>query len=126
MKVYTNSSVIKHVITTQTCIEVEPFDKYVPESKHVDLFIFNKHFADMVSLDELMHEAVLLRNRPDLGGTVLKMMQENEDVFLFDRRWLSVCQNPGSHYCKFKPCDTPHLVARYSCILLYPFYVAKD
>ena len=126
MGVYTNSNVIKHVITTQTCIEVEPFDKYVPESKHVDLFIFNKHFANIFSLDELMHEAVLLRNRPDWGGTILKMMQENEHVFLFDRRWYNVCYNPKSHYFKFKPCDTPNLVARYSCILLYPSCIAKD
>ena len=85
MEVYTNSNMIKELITTQTCIEVEPFDNYVPESKRVDLFIFNKHFANMFSLDELMHETVLLRNRPDWGGTVLKMMQENDHMFLFDQ-----------------------------------------
>ena len=126
MEVNTNSNMIKELITTQTCIEVEPFDNYVPESKRVDLFIFNKHFANMFSLDELMHKTVLLRNRPDWGGTVLKMMQENDHVLLFDRRWYCVCYNPESHYFKFKPCDTPKLVARYSCILLYPFYAASD
>ena len=126
MEVYTNSNIIKHLITTQTCIEVEPFDDNVPESKQVDLFIFNKHFANMFSLDELMHEAVLLRNRRDWGGTVVKMMQQNDRVFLFDRSWYCVSYNPESRYFKFKPCDTPKLVARYSCILLYPFYVASD
>ena len=126
MEVYTNSNSIKDLITTQTCIEVEPFDDNVPESKQVDLFIFNKHFANMFSLHELMHETVLLRKRPDWGGTVLKMMQENDRVFLFDRRWFCVCFNPESRYFKFKPCDTPKLVARYSCILIYPVSPASD
>ena len=72
MEVYSNSNIIKHLITTQTCIEVGPCDDNVPESKQVDLFIFNKHFANMFSLDELMHEAVLLRKRPDWGGTFVK------------------------------------------------------
>ena len=53
-------------------------------------------------------------------------MQENDHVFLFDRRWYCVCYNPDSHYFKFKPCNTPNLVARYSCILLYLFYAASD
>ena len=126
MEVYTNSNRIKALITTQTCIEVEPFDNYTPESKHVDLFIFNRHFAKMFSVDELMHETVILRNRPDWGDTVLKMMQENKRVFLFDRQWYCVCYNPESHYFKFEPCNTPKLVARYSCILHYPFYATSD
>jgi len=119
MEVYTISSTTKHLITLDR-IEVEPFDDYVPENEHVDLFIFNKHF------DELMHETVLLRNRPDWGGTVLKLMQGNDHVLLFDRRWYRVCYNPESHYFKFKPCNTPNLVARYTCILLYSFYAASD
>jgi len=126
MEVYTNSNIIKHLITTQTCIEVEPFDDNVPESTQVDLFIFNEHFANMFSLDELMHETVLLRKRPDWGGAVLKMMQENDRVFLFDRRWFYVCYNPESRYFKFKPCDTPKLVARCNCILIYAVSPASD
>ena len=32
MEVYTNSNQVKDLITTQTNIEVEPFDNHVPES----------------------------------------------------------------------------------------------
>ena len=44
------------------------------------------------------------------------MMKVNEHMYLFDQRWYRVQYNLESHYFKLKPCDTPNLVARHSCI----------
>ena len=46
------------------------------------------------------------------------MTKFNERVYLLDQPWYRIEYNPDSHYFKFKPCDTPNLVARHSCILL--------
>ena len=45
------------------------------------------------------------------------MMKFNERVYLLDQRWYRIEYNPDSHYFKFKPCGTPNLIARQSCIL---------
>lgn len=45
------------------------------------------------------------------------MVKFNEHVYLLDQRWYRVQYNPETYYFKFKPCDTPNLVARHSCIL---------
>ena len=61
MEVYTNATVVKELITSQTEVKVYPFDQHVPKSKGVDLFLFNDHFLqsqqdclreDKVSLQE--------------------------------------------------------------------------
>ena len=49
------------------------------------------------------------------------MLKYNEYVYLFDRHWYRVHYDPETYYFKFKPCDTPNLVARHNCILSYPF-----
>ena len=60
---------------------------------------------------------MVLRRRPDWAGMIAEMMKFNKRVYLFDQRWYRVEYNPDSRYFKFKPCDTPNLVARHSCIL---------
>ena len=35
---------VKELITNQTEVKVYPFDQHVPESKEVDLFLFDDHF----------------------------------------------------------------------------------
>lgn len=99
MEVYANSSQVKELITTQTNIEMDPFGNHVPESKHVDLFLFDDHFLqlqqDRHREDKAcLHETTLLWRRPDWGGTILEMMKYNEHVFLFDRRWYRVHVTP--------------------------------
>ena len=47
MEVYTNSSQVKELITTQTNIEVEPFDNHMPESKEVDVFLLDDHLLQI-------------------------------------------------------------------------------
>ena len=44
MNVYTNSNQVRELITSQTHIDVEPFDFHVPESKEVNLFLLDDHF----------------------------------------------------------------------------------
>ena len=79
MEVYTNSSQVKELITTQTNIEVEPFDNHVPESKEVDVFLLDYHLLqlqDRYREDKAcLHETTLLRRRPDWGGMILEMMK---------------------------------------------------
>ena len=73
-----------------------------------------------------LRETTLFWRRPDWGGgtnhhisinNILDMMKFNERLYLLDQRWDRVEYNPDSHYFKFKPCDTPSLIARHSCIL---------
>ena len=47
MELYTNSNQVKELITTQTNIEVEPFNQHVPESKEVDLFLLDDHLLQL-------------------------------------------------------------------------------
>ena len=80
MEVYTNSNQVKDLITTQTNIEVEPFDNHVPESKQVHLFLFDDHLLqleqDCYNGDKAwLHAGTLLWRRPDCGGTILEMMK---------------------------------------------------
>ena len=124
MEVYTNSKTIKELISSQTDNEVEPFDNDTPEE--VDLFLLDDH---LLQLQELMNsykeennktclqETMLLRRRSDWGGMVVEMIKWNERVYLFDQQWYRIEYNPDSHYFKFKPCDTPNLMAKHSCIL---------
>ena len=43
MEVYTNAMLVKELITNQTEIGVCPLNQHVPESKEVDLFLFDDH-----------------------------------------------------------------------------------
>ena len=106
MEVYTNSSQVKELITTQTNIEVEPFDNHVPESKEVDVFLLDDHllqFQDRYREDKAcLYETMLLRGRPDWGGMILEMMKYNEHVHLFNRRWYSIVYNPDTKFFKLQ------------------------
>ena len=45
------------------------------------------------------------------------MLLRRRPVCLFDQQWYRIEYNPDCHYFMFKPCDTPNLVAKHSCIL---------
>ena len=47
MEVYTNLKTIKELITSQTDIEVEPFNQFVPDSKEVDVFLLDDHLLQL-------------------------------------------------------------------------------
>ena len=120
MNVYTSSNQVRELITSQTHIDVEPFDNHVPESKEVNLFLLDDHLIQSNYQQEekvCLHETMLLRRRPDWGGMILQMAKFNDHVYLFDRQWYRVQYNPETYYFKFKVCDTPNLVARHNCIL---------
>ena len=70
MEVYANSSQVKELITTQSNIEMDPFGNHVPESKHVDLFLFDDHFLQLQQVccwenKARLHKTTLLWHRPD-------------------------------------------------------------
>ena len=120
MNVYTSSNQVRELITSQTHIDVEPFDNHVPESKEVNLFLLDDHLIQSNYQQEekvCLHETMLLRRRPDWGGMILQMAKFNDHVYLFDRQWYRVQYNPKIYYFKFKVCHTPNLVARHNCIL---------
>ena len=88
IKVYTNSSTIKELITSQTNIEVEPFDNNVPEE--VDLFLLDDHLLQLQKRigsynKTCLEETMLLRRRPKWGGLVMEMIKWNERVYLLDQ-----------------------------------------
>ena len=117
MEIYTNSSQVKELITTQTKIEVEPFNNHVPESKEVDVFLLDDHFLQLPHDQITLHESCIMWCRPDWGGMILEIMKYNEHVYLYDRRWYRLSFNADTYHFKFKQCDTPNLVARHSCLL---------
>ena len=121
--------VVKELITNQTEIKVYPFDQHVPECKELDLFLFDDHFLqlqqDCLLEDKVcLHESTVLWRRPDWGGTIFQMIKNNKHVFLFDRVWyqdeLLSHYKADHHNFKFNRRNTPNLMARYSCFLLYP------
>ena len=118
MEVYTNAMVVKELITNQTEIKVYLFDQPVPESTEVDLFLFDDHLLQFNHLfDKVgLHESTVLRKRPDWGGTIFEIMKNNKHVFLFDRVWYQVSYKADHHKFWFERCNTPNLMARYSCI----------
>ena len=61
--------------------------------------------------------------KADWGGTIFEMMKNNKHVFLFDRVWYQVSCKTDHHNFWPERCNTPNLMARYSCILLYPVLV---
>ena len=68
MIVYTNSNQVRELITSQSHIEVQPFDNHVPESKEVNLFFLDDHLIQSNYQQEdkvCLHETMLLRRRPD-------------------------------------------------------------
>ena len=122
MEVYTNAMVVKELITNQTEIKVYLFDQPVPESTEVDLFLFDDHLLQFNHLFETvgLHESTVLRKRPDWGGTFFEIMKNNKHVFLFYRVWYQVSYKADHHKFWFERCNTPNLMARYSCILFNP------
>ena len=104
MNVYTNSNPVRELITSQTHIEVEPFDNHVTEDKQVDVFILDDHLLQLQQLvssysDKIcLHETMLLRRRPDWGGMILEIVKYNDHVFLLDQRWYRVQYNPETYY----------------------------
>ena len=73
MKFYTNSNDVKVVINTLTSLEVEPFDKHVPESKEVDLVLLDHDFF-YVDNEHTVHAFNVFVRRPDWGGLILERM----------------------------------------------------
>ena len=131
MNVYINSGQVKELINIQTNIEVEPCDNHVPEDKHVDVFLFDDHLLqlkqDSYRKDKAwIHAGTMLWCRPDCGGTILEMSKFNERVYLHNCCWHHVHYNPETYYVNFKPCDTPNLLARHSCILSYLVLVSSE
>lgn len=89
MEVYTNAKVVKELIKNKTKIEVHPFDRHVPKSEEVDVFLFDGHLLQFIySLAEVcLHEPTVLWRRPDWSGTIFETMKNNKHFFLFDRVW---------------------------------------
>ena len=113
---YTNSNDVKVIINSLTSIEVEPFDKHVPESIEVDLVLLDDDFvyADNEHTVQAFH--VLMR-RPDWGGLILERMKTSQRIYLFDHRWYQVYYDQAARTFQFTPCCEPVLDARHTCIV---------
>ena len=79
MKFYTNSKNVKVLIVSLTSLEVQPFDKHVPESKEVDLVLLDHEFCYGNDEHTLPVINVFVR-RPDWGRH--SRNDENETLHL--------------------------------------------
>ena len=116
MTFYTNSKDVKVVINSLTSLEVEPFDKHVPESREVDLVLLDHDFF-YADNEHTVHAFNVFVRRPDWGGLILERMKTSHRVFLFDRYWHQVLYDQAEHAFQFTPCSKPVLDARHTCLI---------
>ena len=89
----------------------------IPDAK-VDMYIFDNLFEPLGQIpDCLWSFELLMRRRPDWGGTILEMMKRNERVYLFCGEWCRVMYRSGSGQFKFIHCRDPALDAERSCLI---------
>ena len=72
MEIFANAKTVKELITRQTEIAVEPFNKHVPKSKEVDLFLIDDHFLQLTHDQLCLHESAIRWKRPDRGAPYWK------------------------------------------------------
>ena len=60
---------------------------------------------------------LLMRRRPDWGGTILEMMKKNEHAFLLCGEWCRVMYRSGSGHFKFVHCRDPALDTERACLI---------
>ena len=116
MKFYTNSNDVKVVINTLTSLEVEPFDKHVPESKEVDLVLLDHDFF-YVDNEHIVHAFNVFVRRPDWGGLILERMKTSHRVYMLDSHWYQVQYDQAGRAFQFTLCSKPVLDARHTCIV---------
>lgn len=116
MTFYTNSKDVKVVINSLTSLELDPFDKHVPESREVDLVLLDHDFfyADKV---HTVHAFNVFVRKLDWDGLILERMKTSHRVFLFDRYWHQVRNDQAEHAFQFTPCSRPVLDARHTCLI---------
>ena len=107
---------VKVVINSQTSVEVEPFDKHVPESKDVD-FVLLDHDFFYAENEHTVHAFNVFVRRPDWGGLILERMKTSHNVFLFGRNWYLIRYVQGGRAFQFTPCFKPVLDARHTCLI---------
>ena len=115
MTFYTNSKDVKVMINRLTSLELEPFDKHIPESREVDLVLLDHDFF-YADNEHTLHAFNVFVRRPDWGGLILERMKTSHRVFLFDRYWHQIQYNQAEHAFLFTPCSKPVLDARHTCL----------
>ena len=116
MTFYTNSKDAKVVINSLTSLEVEPFDKHIPESREVDLVLLDHDFF-YADNEHTMHAFNVFVRRPDWGGLILERMKTSHRVFLFDRYCHKIRYEQAEHAFQFTPCSKPVLDARHTYLI---------
>ena len=116
MKFYTNFNDVKVVINSLTSLEVEPFDKHVPESKEVDLVLLDHDFFYADNEHTVQTFSVFMK-RPDWGGIILGRMKTSHRVFMLDRHWYQVQYDQAGRAFQFTLCSKPVLDARHTCLI---------
>ena len=119
MTYYSNSNQIRDLveqILDQKVHTLRDLDA-IPDAK-VDMYIFDNLFEPLGHIpDCLWSFELLMRRRPDWGGTILEMMKKNEHVFLFCGEWCRVMYRSGSGQFKFVTCRDPVLDAERTCLI---------
>ena len=115
MTFYTNSKDVKAVINSPTSLEVEPFDKHIPESREVDLVLLDHNFFHADN-KHTVHPFNMFVRRPDWGRLILERMKTSHRAFLFDRSWHQIRYDQAEHAFPFTPCSKPALDASHTCL----------
>jgi len=119
MTYYSNSNQIRELVN-QTADEkvytLRDLDA-IPNAK-VDMYIFDNLFEPLGKLPDCTWSfELLMRRRPDWGGTILELMKKNDKVYLFCGEWCRVLYRSCTNHFRFIHCRDPTLDAERSCLI---------
>jgi len=84
----------------------------------VDMYIFDNLFEPLGQIpDSLWSFELLMRRRPDWGGTILELMKKNDRVYLFCGEWCRVLYRSCTNHFRFIHCRDLTLDAERSCLI---------
>ena len=85
-----------------------------------DVFIFDERFQDLISdYNQVLHENIVLRLRPDCGGFLTDIMKKNLSTFVFSKRWYKVWFFKRTRLLRFDSRHDPVFGSNHSFLFSY-------
>jgi len=119
MTYYSNSNQIRELVKQTADEKVDTLRDLdaIPNAK-VDVYIFDNLFEPLGKIPDCAWSFdLLMRRRPDWGGTILELMKKNDRVYLFCGEWCRVLYRSCTNHFRFIHCRDPTLDAERSCLI---------
>ena len=117
MTYYTDSNQIEELIKQIADVEVKPLGALETWSG-VTVYLFDNLFEPLGKLPEICwHVNTLLWHRPDWGAMILKLMKNNEEVYLFCGYWSRPLYCKERNDFRFVHCNEPVMDADRTCLI---------